>query len=87
MIKVLFYLRAYNEIGIIVQLLGVCLKNIAFFLIFMVAWIFIFYQINILLGVDFTSDFDSQNDLPYLRRVFVQTWKNSFGDFGSPKYE
>lgn len=85
-IKVLFFLRAYNDVGIIVQLLGVCILNIAYFLVFMVAWIFIFYQINILLGVDFDSDFASQNDLPYLMRVFIQTWKNSFGDFGSPKY-
>lgn len=42
-IKVLFYLRAYDGVGIIVQLLGVCLQNIMYFLIFMVAWICIFY--------------------------------------------
>jgi hypothetical protein len=86
-VKILSYLRSYEKFGIMVQLIKVCIANMVYFLGFMILWIFIFSQINILIGADFTSDFDSQNELPYAIRVFVQTWKNSFGDSGSPLYE
>jgi len=46
----------------------------------MIGWIFVFTNINMLLGVDFEAEFDSQNELSYFWRVFIQTWKNSLGD-------
>jgi len=52
----------------------------------MIGWIFVFTNINILLGVDFVAEFDSQNDLSYFWRVFIQTWKNSLGDQAAPYY-
>jgi len=39
-----------------------------------------------ILGVDFVAEFDSQNDLSYFWRVFIQTWKNSLGDQAAPSY-
>jgi hypothetical protein len=69
--KILFFLRSYDEFGLMVQLIGVCLVNIFMFVDFMIIWIFIFAQINILLGVDYESNFGSQNNLDYVYRVFI----------------
>lgn len=54
--KVLFYLRSYNELAVVVQLLGQCIREIFFFLLFVLSWVLIFSQINILLGADYHAD-------------------------------
>lgn len=84
--KVLFYLRSYNELAVVVQLLGQCIREIFFILLFVLSWVLIFSQINILLGADYHADQQSQEDLGFFLRVMVQTWKNSIGDAGPPSF-
>jgi hypothetical protein len=82
--KVLFYLRSYNELAVVVQLLGQCIKEIFFFLMFMIAWVLIFSQINILLGADYHAEQQSQEELGFFLRVIMQTWNNAIVTPGRP---
>lgn len=84
--KALSFLRSYNELAVVVQLLGQCIKEIFFFLMFVISWVLIFSQVNILLGADYHAEQPSQEELGFFLRVLVQTWKNAIGDAGPPSF-
>ena len=84
--KVLFYLRSYNELAVVVQLLGQCIKEIFFFLMFMISSVLVFSHISILLGADYHAEQPSQEELGFFLRVIMQTWKNAIGDAGPPSF-
>ena len=73
-----------DNFGILIELIIECIRDISVFGLFMFGWIIVITLIYILLGAEFDNeDYDVLDP-----KVFfvIQTWRNSIGDIGPPKY-
>lgn len=84
-IKILFFLRNYEKSRKLVKLLSSCVDDIGIFLLFLVFWVLLFSLCQVILGSSYEPD--EYQDLPRMYRIFIQTWRNSIGDYGTPVYE
>ena len=82
--KILFFLRIYEELGSLVQMLLVTISSLTSFTFFLSISIAFFAFSYKALGVTF--DDGDYKDVPSFLIIFIQTFRNSIGDIAVLDY-
>jgi len=72
------FLRTFENFGNLVTLLGQCLNDVNYFLMFMFSWIIFFWVEYLILGME--VDDSEYPFLNYYMKVFIHAWRNAIGD-------
>lgn len=83
-LKLLFFLRLYEGLGSLVQMLITTIQELLNFTIFLLISVTFFAFSFRILGVDFSAD-DYPN-VPNFVVTFMTTYRNSIGDIQAPGY-
>ena len=84
-LKVFFFLRIYDDFGLLVQLFLQVLSDVTTFTTFFAGWIVIFAAIFQILGIQF-----DEADYPFLdtfTKYLLYSYRNSIGDISPPLYD
>ena len=84
-LKVFFFLRIYDDFGLLVQLFLQVLSDVTTFTTFFAGWIVIFAAIFQILGIQF-----DETDYPFLdtfTKYLLYSYRNSIGDINPPLYD
>lgn len=82
--RMMYYLRAFESFGQIVQLMQTCLYDIQTFTIFLVMWFGTFTIIYLIIGLE--VDEGDYKNMNRFFRTFIQVYRNSIGDLSPPVY-
>jgi hypothetical protein len=77
--KMLNYLRIFEEFGLFILLIGQCIEDLTFFLIFMALWLCVFTVMLYILGAGVPNPEDYPHCSDFLA-LMLQVWRNSLGD-------
>ena len=83
-LKLLNFMRIYEDFGHQVYLIRICILDMCNFMIFLFLFIAFFYAFYSISGAQFSAD-----DYPNLNKstiIMLQTWRNSMGDISAPIY-
>lgn len=81
-LKILQYMKIFEQLAFLVQMLITTMKSILTFMIFFVYALLFFTQCGMILKVDYEGD-DYANVIDFIV-IFIQTFRNSLGDTSAP---
>lgn len=88
MVKVLFFLRLFDGLGSLVQMLITTISELTSFLMFFIVSVLFFYFAFVILAVDFDDAGDpSYPGVINAIVVFLGTYRTSIGDIQNPVYD
>lgn len=85
-VKILFFIRIYEEYGFLVQMVGNTVIQLIPFLVFFIMWILFFAILYWILKVEIDSGDEEYLNLPNFFKYFFMTYRNSIGDISVPGY-
>ena len=77
--KMLNYLRVFEQFGLFILLISQCLVDLGFFLMFMFLWLVVFTIMLYILGAGVPNPEDYPHCSDFLM-LMLQVWRNSLGD-------
>lgn len=86
-IKILFFIRIYEDYGFLVQMVGNTMIQLIPFIVFFFMWVLFFGCQYWILRVEIDSADDDYLNLTEFFRYFFMTYRNSIGDISTPGYE
>ena len=83
-LKMIYFLRIYEEFGHLIQMLTNCIKDISVFLVFLITWILVYAMMLDMMDANF--DDGDYPDLNTIAITLLQMYRNSIGDISAPLY-
>jgi len=85
-IKLLYFLRIFEQFGFLVQMVAKTCKEVLPFMAFFMLWIFFFTISSIILGSDIKDKDDEYPKVNWFLAWLIQIYRNSIGDINTPDY-
>ena len=79
------YLRVYHSFGNLVELIGNCIKDVQFFTVYFILWIYYFSSQFQIAGAKF--EFGDYKGMSEHLQYMVQVFRNAIGDISLPNYD
>jgi hypothetical protein len=87
LIKLLFFLRVFEEYGFLVQIILVCCIDLIPFITFYIVFLVLFSLIFSVLKMEIDFENNQQSHIGYFEKMLLETFRSSIGEVGLPKYD
>jgi hypothetical protein len=84
--KLLFFVRIFEEYGFLVQMIILCLKDLTPFIVSYLVFLFVFTVCFVVLKMELDPEVDGAEGLTYFQKMLLQTFRTAIGELGMPVY-
>ena len=86
LIKLLFFLRVFEEYGFLVQIIMVCCVDLIPFITFYMIFLFMFSISFVVLNMEIDAENNESKHIGFFEKMLIETFRSSIGEVGLPKY-
>jgi hypothetical protein len=86
LIKLLFFLRVFEEYGFLVQIIMSCCIDLIPFITFYMIALFMFSIIFVVLNMEIDVENNMLRHVGFFQKMLMETFRSSIGEVGLPKY-
>jgi hypothetical protein len=83
--RIMSFMRVYHSFGNLVELIGYCIKDVQFFTVYFILWIYYFSSQFQIAGAKF--EFGDYKGMSEHLQYMVQVFRNAIGDISLPNYD
>lgn len=86
LIKLLFFLRVFEEYGFLIQIIMSCCIDLIPFITFYMIFLFMFSITFVVLEMEIDFENDQTEHMGFFVKMLLETFRSSIGEVGLPKY-
>lgn len=85
-LKTMFFVRIYEEYGLLVQMLQSCLMAVVPFAVYYLVFLMVFSICFVILEMEIDAEVNEAEGLNYFFKIVLQTFRTSIGELATPVY-
>jgi hypothetical protein len=86
LVKLLFFLRVFEEYGFLVQIIMVCCIDLIPFITFYMIFLFMFSITFVVLNMEVDDANNESKHIGFFEKMLLETFRSAIGEVGLPKY-
>ena len=85
-LKTMFFVRIYEDYGMLVQMLQSCLFAVVPFAVYFIVCLLVFSVMFVILEMEIDPEVNEAEGLNYFAKTVLQTFRTAIGELGTPVY-
>lgn len=85
-IKLLFFIRIFEDFGFLVQMILLCVYDLIPFIISYLIFLILFTVCFVVLDMEIDPEVEEAENMTYFQKMLLQTFRTAIGELGMPVY-